>query len=83
MIHPLNIPRGVGNIFKLCNCFELLCRQEWTHRPDQLINDMAPMPSMKLEILDNYVSNISPISLKTGSAYTMVDNMFKEYFYNG
>lgn len=83
MINPLKIPRGVGNIFKLGDCVEITVKQNWCCRPDKLIQEVTPLPSMVLEILNNYVSNTSPISLRINSTYTIVDNMFKEYFYNG
>ena len=83
MIKPLVIPRGIANIMKLGNCIEIDVVQNWYHRPDKLIDEITPAPSMVLEVMNNYVSNTSPISLKKNSTYTIVDNMFKEYFCNG
>ena len=80
MINPLKIPRGVANIMMLNDCIKIGIKQDWFHRPDKLIEEVAPMPSMNLELLDNYVSNTSPISLKKNSSYYLMDNLFKEYF---
>lgn len=83
MIKPIVIPRGVANIMKLGNCVEINVVQNWYYRPDKLIKEATPNPSMRLEIMNNYISNTSPISLKKNSKYTLADNMFKEYFCNG
>ena len=80
MINPLKIPSGVANIMMLNDCIKIGIQQDWVHRPDKLIEEVAPMPSMNLELLDNYVSNTSPISLKKNSSYYLMDNLFKEYF---
>ena len=80
MMKPLKIPRGVANIMMLNDCIKISVKQDWYYRPDKLINELTPMPSMNLELLDNHISNTSPISLKKNSNYYLVDNLFKEYF---
>ena len=80
MMNPSKIPRGVACIMMLNDCIKVNVTQDWYHRPDKLIKDLTPMPSMNLELLDNYISNTSPISLKKDSAYYLMDDLFKENF---
>ncbi len=74
MMKPLNIPRGVANLF----CQDLVYGEEVTediqYRPDFLNNDM------RNEIINNHLTNVSPISLLKRSYYLIADVMFMSYF---
>lgn len=82
MIKPLKIPRGIGNIFVLGNSADISIIEKWKHRPDKIL-EVIGQSSMKKEVLNNYMSNTSPISLKNGDTYTVTDELFEGYFLNG
>jgi len=74
MVKPLNIPKGVAYLF----CQDLIygseVKEEEQFRPDLLNN------SMRNEIINNYVSEVSPISLIKHKFYMITDVMFMTYF---
>jgi hypothetical protein len=74
MIKPLNIPRGVAYLF----CQDLFSGETVTadtqYRPDFLNNDM------RNEIINNHLSNVSPISLTKKTYYMITEVMFMSYF---
>jgi hypothetical protein len=74
MMKPLKIPRGVAYLF----CQDLVTGDEATedtqYRPDFLNNDM------RNEIINNWLSHISPISLVKKTPYLISDVMFMSYF---
>ena len=82
MIKPLKIPRGIGNIFVLGNSSDIPIIEKWKHRPDKIL-DVIGQASVKKEMLNNYMSNTSPISLKNGDTYIITDELFEGYFLNG
>lgn len=81
MIKPIKIPRCVANILSIGNYAELTINENFEYRPDR-IPETLNMPSMREEIIDNYMSNKSPITLKKGDTYIVTDGMFKGYFAN-
>ena len=82
MIKPVKLPRGVANIFMLGNSSEVKVMESWNHRPDKIL-ELVGQKSMKYEIINNYMSNTSPISLKNGDKYIITDRTFGGYFFNG
>lgn len=74
MMKPLNIPRGVAYLF----CQDLITGETVTedtqYRPDFLNNDM------RNEIINNHLSNVSPISLTKKTLYLITEVMFMSYF---
>ena len=82
MLKPVKFPRCVANLFAIGNSSELPITQDFEYRPDKIPTALN-QASMKEELIDNYMSNISPISLKKGFKYTVTDSLFKGYFGNG
>ena len=82
MIKPLNIPRGIANLFAIGNSSEIPIIQMWEKRPDQILESIG-QKSMKKELINNYVSNQSPITMKIGDRYVITDSLFGGYFFNG
>lgn len=81
MIKPVKFPRCVANLFSLGNSTTMTITEDLAHRPDK-IPTMLNQPSMREEVIDNYISNISPITLKKGDEYIVTDALFKGYFGN-
>ncbi len=81
MLKPVKIPRCVANIFSIGNSTDINIIENFEYRPDK-IQETLNAPSMNKELIDNYMSNASPITLRKGSIYTITDNMFKGYFGN-
>lgn len=79
MIKPVKFPRCVANLFSLGNSTTIGITQDLEHRPDK-IPIMLNHASMKEELIDNYISNKSPITLKKGDSYVITDSLFKGYF---
>ena len=74
MIKPLKIPRGVAYLL----CQDLIYSETVTednqYRPDFLNNDM------RNEIINNWMTKTSPISLKKKDDYIICEVMFMSYF---
>ena len=80
MIKPLKLPRGICNLFAIGDSSTISIPEKWNHRPDKIL-DSVGQKSMKGEIANNYISVTSPISLKSGDNYIIVDSLFKKYFF--
>lgn len=74
MMRPLNIPRGVAYIFCQGHISLTDVVEDNQHRPDFFNTDI------RNELINNYMTKISPISLKKGGAYLITDVMFMSYF---
>ena len=74
MISPLKIPRGVANLFAIGMAEGDIVNENTQFRPDFLNNDI------RTEIINNWMTNISPISLEKKQAYIFVDVTFISYF---
>ena len=79
MLTMLKVPRGVANLFVLGNSSEITITEEFNHRPDKIL-DQYGMKSFVKEMVNNYMSNISPISCKNGIPYIVTDSLFNGYF---
>lgn len=79
MLKPLKIPRGIANIFMLGDVDSIGITEKFTYRPDKIM-DQFGMKSMLKEIVNNYISNISPISCENGVEYLIADSLFNGYF---
>ena len=73
MIKPLKVPRGVAVLFSLGNRYDVKISQDWSHRSDKVLETMN-LKSLKYEIMDNYISNASPMTLNKGDPYVIVSN---------
>lgn len=82
MLKPIKVPRCVANLFAINDSAELTITEDLAFRPDK-IPEKLNVKSINEEIIDNYMSNTSPISLKKGDTYTVTDALFKGYFANG
>ena len=74
MVKPLNIPRGVAYLFVQDLFYGETVTEDTQYRPDFLNNDM------RNEIINNHLSNISPISLTKKRYYMISEVMFMSYF---
>ena len=81
MFRPVKIPRCVANLFSIGNSTDMIITENFEYRPDK-IPESVNMPSISEEVVDNYMSNTSPISLRKGDIYTVTDKLFKGYFGN-
>lgn len=81
MFKPVKIPRCVANLFSIGNSTDMIITEKFEYRPDK-IPESVNMPSISEEVVDNYMSNTSPISLRKGDVYTVTDKLFKGYFGN-
>jgi len=82
MLKPLKIPRGIADLFVLGDSSEIPIIESWKRRPDKILVSIG-QASMRSEIINNYISNKSPITLKNGDTYTVTDDLFEGYFVNG
>ena len=81
MIKPVKLPRGVANLFLVGDASEIFIPERWNHRPDKILDSIG-QKSMKGELLNNYVSVASPITLSTGTRYVVTDGLYRKYFFN-
>lgn len=81
MLKPVKIPRCVANLFSIGNSADMVITENFEYRPDK-IPESVNVPSINEEIVDNYISNKSPITLRKGDIYTVTDKLFKGYFGN-
>ena len=79
MLNPLKIPRGVANLFMIGDVDVTTITEDVAHRPDKILKRCG-MNSMVKEIVNNYISNISPISCENGAEYIVTDALFNGYF---
>ena len=79
MLKPLKIPRGVANIFVLGDSTTQKINEYTKYRPDKILEQYG-MESMSKEIVNNYLTNISPISCKSDVTYVIADALFNGYF---
>ena len=79
MFKPVKIPRGVANIFSIGNAKVSKIGQNYEHRTDKIL-DTIGAPSFEDECVNNWLSNLSPISAVNGKSYTTADSLFKGYF---
>ena len=71
---PIAFPRGIANIFAigLSNSGKVV--QDWEFRPDKVAK------GMKEELINNNLSNVSPISCKKGVPYKFASQTFVGWF---
>jgi len=81
MLKPVKLPRGVMNLFAIGNSVDIYIAEDISYRPDKIPAKLN-LPSVREELVDNYMSNISPITLNKGDEYKITDNLFKGYFSN-
>lgn len=74
MMNPISIPRGIANIFLVGMCDEVQITEDWKYRPDK------KNLGMRAEIINNHLSNVSPISCEKGKRYVFTNNLFMTYF---
>ena len=81
MLKLVKVPRGVANLFIIGNSASMTITEKFEDRPDK-IPESLNMASIREEIIDNYISNKSPITLRKGQTYIVTDALFKGYFAN-
>ena len=79
MLNPLKIPRGIANILMIGDVDAITIDERLSYRPDKVL-DQFGMKSMLKEIVNNYLSNTSPISCKNNDLYLITDSLFNGYF---
>jgi hypothetical protein len=70
MFKPIRFPRGIANLFSIGLCSKQIVGEGYQHRPDKLSG------GMKEELINNNLSNISPISCEKGKVYSTASQMF-------
>lgn len=75
----ITIPYGIAQLFKIGQSSTLKVNDNFAHRPDKVL-DSVGLPSFKNEMANNRISNTSPISMRTGSSYDILDSLFLSYF---
>jgi hypothetical protein len=71
---PLKIPRGIAMLFCQGLATSVMVDEDNQYRPDFLNNDM------RNEVINNWMTNVSPISLTKRRHYMITDVMFMSYF---
>ena len=79
MLKCINIPRGVANLFLPGLAIPASFNERTQYRPDKLMIDVGE-DDMKVELMSNYLSILSPISAKKGKSEIFPDNLFQAYF---
>ena len=79
MLKPFKVPRGVANIFMIGCVTVKKINEEYSYRPDKIL-DYYGMKSIGKEMVNNHLSNTSPISCKSGDEYFITDALFNAYF---
>lgn len=74
MFKPIVFPRGIFNLFSIGMSSEEKVTDEFEYRPDKTCL------GMKDELINNNLSNISPISCVKGKTYKKAGTVFKAYF---
>lgn len=74
MFKPIRFPRGIANLFSIGLSTEGQVAEGWQFRPDKVSG------GMKEEIINNNLSNVSPISCKKGKAYKVASQAFIGWF---
>ena len=74
MLKPLNIPKGVAYLFCQGLSYVNEVKEEDQFRPDLLNN------GLRNEVINNYMSETSPISFLKHNYYIITDVMFMAYF---
>ena len=74
MVKPLKIPKGVSYLFCQDHFYYDTISESTQHRPDFVNNNM------RNELINNYMSNTSPISLTKKTFYIITDTLFMSYF---
>ena len=79
MIKPISIPRGIANIFLIGLANADSYNEETQYRPDKIHSNNG-ISGIKDEIIDNYISVMSPIEACKGTIEIFVQPLFKSYF---
>ena len=74
MIKPIVFPRGIANLFSIGMSSEEKVAENWEYRPDKACLGMRD------ELINNNLSNVSPISCVKGKTYKKAGTVFKAYF---
>ena len=75
----IELPYGVAQLFKIGQRSTIKVNDKFSHRPDKILDAMG-LPSFKNEMANNRISNTSPISMKVGTQYDILDPLFLSYF---
>lgn len=78
-LKPLSISRGVAILFATDLSVTGTVTDLIQYRPDKVLGYLS-VPSIKGEMINNFMSNISPLSMENGESYTVTGTMFNGYF---
>lgn len=70
----VKIPRGVANIFSVNQSNEVTITENTQHRTDRLNNGIQD------ELINNWMSNTSPLRTTKGTRYKKMSSLFISYF---
>ena len=71
---PIAFPRGIANLFSIGLSSASAVGEDWQFRPDKVCG------GMRAEIINNNLSNISPISCEKGKPYKFANQTFMGWF---
>ena len=71
---PIAVPRGIANIFSIGLSSQSSVTENWEYRPDKMNEGMT------MELINNNLSNTSPISCKKGTPYKLSTRTFAGWF---
>lgn len=75
----IQLPFGVAQLFKIGDSSTIRASDKISYRPDKVLDTLG-LSSYKNEMANNRISNTSPISMKPGSLYTVLDSLFLSSF---
>lgn len=78
-LKPLSVPKGVAKVFMPGNYTEFLVSQVYEHRPDIMLDELGKK-SVKNEMINNNLNDVSPIEVERMTGYKIMGNDFIGYF---
>lgn len=82
MLKPLKIPRGIANVFAIGSSTVIQIDERYKYRPDKILGAIGAK-SISKEIVNNYLSNTSPITCDENVEYVIADELINGYFVRG
>lgn len=77
-MNPSVLPRGVALLFSVGDRRRIKVNEDIAFRTDKAIE--STNEKLKKELLNNWLSNTSPITFKKGKEYYITDELFNAYF---
>lgn len=75
----LSVPKGVAKVFMPGNYTDFLVTENYVNRPDIMLDKLGKK-SIKTEMINNNLNDVSPIEVEIMSGYKIMGNDFMGYF---